>query len=137
MLLDSSQAHGGTQAVRPVVGQRGVQMPPNTMHAAPGPHSASQSVSVLQSRQVSSNWLKSVKSAQKPALPVVFTQRQLGLLGLQGTPPPEQLSESAKQMPLLWATQTLVSGWPGVGALPSQMPEQQRVLSPWHGCPTS
>jgi hypothetical protein len=40
-----------------------------------------------------------------------------------------QLSESGKQTPLLWATQVEVPG--------SQMPEQQRVLSPWHGCPTS
>src|SRR3954452_16765037 len=98
-LLD--QAHGGAQAVRPVAAQSGVQMPLKTMHAAPEPNSASQSVSVLQNRQRSANSLTPLKSAQKPAFPVVSVQRQLGLLELHETAPPSQLLESAKQMPLL------------------------------------
>src|SRR5215211_4675396 len=119
----SSQAHGGTQAVRPVAAHSGVQMPPSTIHAAPAPNSAWQSVSLLQSRQMSVA-ASAVRSPQKAALPVVSVQTQLGLLGWHETPSPTvQVSESAKQMPALWATQTLVSGWPCLGALPSQMPE--------------
>jgi hypothetical protein len=68
----------------------------------------------------------SLKSAQKPALPVVSLQEQKMLLGWQGMAVcSEQESVSGKQTPLLWATQVDEPG--------SQMPEQQMVLSPWQG----
>src|SRR5262245_40920907 len=114
-----------------------MQGAPKTMHAAPGPHSASQSVSWLQSRQLPIGSRKNgVKSAQKPVLPVVSAQRQLGLLGLHETSA-KQAFESGPQMPALWPTQTLVSGLPFFGFAPSQMPEQQSELSPLHGWPAS
>src|SRR3954447_22715735 len=74
--------------------------------------------------------LRLLKSAQKPALPVVSRQEQKMLLGWHGMAVCSvQVSVSGKQTPLLWATQVDEPG--------SQMPEQQRVLSPWQGWPMS
>src|SRR5262249_33374984 len=108
------------------------QRPLRTMHAAPGPSSAWQSVSVLQNRQIAaaSPFITSVKSAQKPALPVVCAQAQSSLPEWHGTfTPREQAVASGKQTSLLCATQVVVPG--------SQMPEQHNALLPWQGCPTS
>ena len=133
-VLSFIQAQGRTQAVRSVEAQSDEQPPRRTTHAAPGPNSSWQSVSELQKRQRSVVSLRSVKLAQKGALPVVRVQLQfksLGLgLGVHGKGiPVVHGSVSEKQMPLLWALQVDVPG--------SQMPEQQSVLSPWQGWPMS
>ena len=128
-VLSLIQGQGRRHAVRPVATQSGEQLARSRTHAAPGPNSPWQSVSFLQNRHSLEGSFRSVKSAQKPALPLVSVQRQLSLW-LHVTPlPTVQVSVSGKQLPLLWATQIDVTG--------SQIPEQQRAPSPWHGCPTS
>ena len=76
-----AQAHGRTQAVRPVAAQMDVQMPFKTTHAAPGPHSSWQSLSLLQNRQCAAGPSSLPASPQKAAFPVVSKQLQLELVG--------------------------------------------------------
>src|SRR5687768_6033413 len=111
-------------------------MPPRTRQAAPSPNSGSQSESLRQSRQCPAG--PPLKAAQKPAFPVVSVQKQLGLLGLQGTSTPVvQESASAMQMPALCATHLLLSFLPFFGFFPWQMPEQHAPFLPRQASPTS
>src|SRR5687768_14571819 len=111
-------------------------MPPRTRQAAPSPNSDSQSVSLRQTRQCPAG--PPLKAAQKPAFPVVRVQKQLGLLGLQGTSTPAvQESASAMQTPALCATHLLLSFLPFFGFFPLQMPEQHLPSLPAQALPTS
>jgi len=124
------------QAVPPVAGQYVEQIPVKTTHATRGPNSAWQSVSLLQVRQ--SCAAPRVKSAQNPAFPVVNVQWVLVLLALQVLSlPVVQIFRTGVQILVLWATHWLRSGFPLRGATPSQIPEQQLLLSPRHAWPTS
>jgi hypothetical protein len=101
--------------------------------------SASQSVSVRQAWQLSA-YSKPALEAQKPALPVVVRQIAPGSGRLQRDAVTSSVTQRLSwgvQRPTLCPTQAEVSGCPCLGATPSQMPEQQSVLSPRHGCPTS
>lgn len=99
----------------------------------------SHSLSVEQTRQLTAG-LNPVPSAQKPALPVVRKQEAVKLGKLQS----ESTAFTARQKffsgvheATSCATQAELSGRPPLGATPPQMPEQQWLLSPRQGCPTS
>ena len=100
------QSPAGIQAVPPVAGQYVEQIPVKTTHATRGPNSAWQSVSLLQVRQ--SCAAPRVKSAQKPAFPVVNVQWVLALLALQVLSlPVVQIFKTGVQMLVLCAIHRL------------------------------
>lgn len=96
---------------------------------------ASQSLSVLQTRQLSScemPW----PDAQKLALPVVSTQSPL-VPQLADIWPATQKSRSGVQAPVSWAAHLDLSFFLFFGRFPLQMPEQHLLFLPLHFLPTS